>query len=139
MCQYIGAWLYVFGTAAQLTCAHEDCTTNQSYGWVVTPYFLGGVGFIVGAYLMAVEAAHSWVWALVPPPPKEWKNLGRWIQFLNMLGSFLFFMGGALGYYTETGKLVPWQWINGITFVGGAFVFLVEASLLTLEWLFPNL
>ena len=90
---------------------------------------------------MAVEAAHSWLWALFPPAPSDIKNIGRWVQFLNVSGSFLFFVGGALGYYTESEvvTLVPWQVINAITFVVGAFLFLVQAFLLTLEWLVPKI
>jgi hypothetical protein len=70
-----------------------------------TPYFIGGLSFVSGAFLMAAEAAHSWLSALLPPPPGHLRNVGRWVQFLNVAGSFLFFVGGAFGYYTVSERV----------------------------------
>lgn len=137
--QYFGAWAFVVGTLAQLLNTHLSFSDQETRIWVTSPYFIGGVCFVLGAYLMAVEASHSWWWALLPPPPSKFGNLGRWVQYTNVLGSFLFFFGGVMGYYLETAPLVPWQWINAISFVVGSFVFLVQAVLLTFEWFYPHL
>ena len=137
--QYLGAWIYVMGTCAQLAASHLGFTETESYIWVVTPYAAGGVCFIVGAVLMAAEAAHSWVWAWLPPPPSRIRDVGRWIEFIDVVGSFLFFVGGVLGYYTETGSLVGYQAITAICFVIAAFLFLIQSVLLTLEWFYPKL
>jgi hypothetical protein len=85
--------------------------TKQS--WIITPYFLGGIFFAVGGYLMAVETASSWTGALLPPPREDWRDVGRWVQFLNVTGSFLFFIGGCFGYSMLHAPLVDWQITNG--------------------------
>lgn len=46
---------------------------------------------------------------------------------------------GVFGYYEVRSTLLPWQILNTICFVFGAFVFLVQSVLLTLEWTFPTL
>ena len=138
-CWSAGAWLYFLGTIAQITASHYAMSDWIKESTIVTPYFFGGVLFLAGGYLMAVEAAHSWVWAVCPPHPNDWGDVGRWVQFLNVAGSFLFFCGGVLGYFDMHAPLTSWQIINGSTFALGSVLFLLQSVLLTAEWAYPKL
>jgi hypothetical protein len=137
--QYAGAWLYMLGTGTQLAASHVAMNEELKELFIVTPYFLGGALFLAGGYLLAAEAAHSWVWALAPPHWRDWRNVGRWVQFLNLAGSLLFFLGGAAGYFTAHVALTEWQVINGSTYALGSALFLVQSVLLTAEWAFPRI
>ena len=137
--QYIGAWLYMIGTVAQLYAAHVAMNDLAKDTWIMTPYFLGGVFFAVGGYLLAVETSSSWTRAVLPPPREDFKDVGRWVQFFNVTGSFLFFVGGCAGYLLLHAPLVEWQVVNGSTFALGSVLFLAQSILLTAEWVYPRL
>jgi hypothetical protein len=138
--QYLGAWWYVLGCACELACGHAACVAAIYYTLVITPYFLGGALFLAGAYLCAVEAAHSWTRAAAPPPLRAWRDAGRWVECLNVHGSILFFVGGALGYYyAGNAPFGAWAWINAVTFILGSVLSLIQSALLTAEWFFPQL
>lgn len=137
--QGTGAVLYVLGTASQAAFTHAHASAAATRWLETAPYFAGGACFVVGGYLYAVEAAHSWLWALLPPPAHAARDVGRWIQYLNFFGSLAFFVGGVVGVYEserEVGALAE-QLATGLTFLLGSVLFLIQAVLLWLESVNP--
>ena len=137
--QYGGAAVYVLATVSQLLESHYEFSEKLTRWLVTIPYFVGGVCFVAGGYLMAVEARHAWLAGVLPPAPSRIAAVGDWVQFLNFFGSLLFFLGGAFLFELAPNGLRAWQLCTGLTFVPGSALFLAQAVLLTLETVFPQL
>ena len=136
--QYGGAITYVVATTGQLLEAHYAFSDTLSLWLVTVPYFVGGVCFWLGGYLLAVEARHAWLYGALPPAPSRLGVMGDWVQFLNYFGSFLFFLGGVFIFAPEGASTLAFQLCNGLTFVPGSLLFLVQAALLTYESFSPQ-
>ena len=134
--QFAATLLYLLAAAAKLLDSHRPLSGAAATALVTTPYFLGGLGFAVGGYLMALEARHAWLAAALPPQPARWRASGDWVAFFNFAGSCLFFAGGLLLYAPARSGTLAWQLCNGLTFVPGSVCYLAQAVLLTLdvEW-----
>ena len=134
--QLYGALFFALGCAMQWRSSHVQFDPMVKMALVTLPFFMGALGFAAGAYLMAAEAAGSWAWALLPPV-HELRNMGRWIQFITMFATTLYFVGGIVGFLQSGLTLRSWQLANGSTYALGAALSFLAGSLQTLEWVCP--
>ena len=135
--QFYGALLFAFGCAMQLVSSHIQIDPMVKMALVTLPFFLGALGFAIGAYLMAVEATGSWGWALLPPPRDRLRDLGRWVQFITMVATTLYLVGGVVGFVQSGLSLRSWQLLNGSTYALGAGLSFLQSALTTFEWICP--
>lgn len=134
--QFYGALFFALGCTMQWRSTHAQFEPMMKMVLVTVPFFLGALGFAAGAYVMAAEAAGSWAWALLPPV-HEPRNVGRWIQFITMYATTLYFLGGAVGFVQSGLTLRSWQLANGSTYALGAALSFLAGTLQTAEWVFP--
>ncbi|WWC90228.1 uncharacterized protein L201_005161 [Kwoniella dendrophila CBS 6074] len=87
-----------------------------------TPQVIGGLGFIISSLIIMIEVQKKW-WL------PNLTEIGWWVGFWNLIGSFGFFLSGALGYSSKSG--VVYQ--SGLSTFWGSWAFLLGSFCQTYE------
>lgn len=98
--------------------------------YVVIPTDLGGLGFVVGSYLLWVSSVESWLGST------ETRTMTWWIGAINVMGSLGFLIGGALHAHiapTVDGFFVPDYFELFFGYFFGSILFAISSYLMILE------
>lgn len=105
-------------------------TPDQHEDYVTIPCNLGGLGFVIGSYLLWAGCTESWVgtWE------SDDRTLTWWIATLNVVGSVCFLVGGALHTPVAGPDFFVPDYIELFFGYGfGSLIFLVGSYLMILE------
>jgi hypothetical protein len=131
--RFLGTLFFIVGVATKFVQAHRGLRSGVVTWLHTVPFFLGSVSVTAGAYLIATEARHSWARALTPPRTVGRRAIGKWVAFVNLVGSLLFLAGGIVGFVANGMRLQERRAADGLTWVLGSCVFVVKAVLLCVE------
>lgn len=131
--RFMGTLFFVVGVATKFAGAHRALNASvKCWLWTIQ-FLLGALSILVGAYLIAAEARHSWLQALLPPCRLQRGSVGKWVAYVNLLGSLCFVAGSIVGFVVEDLSLHGRQLAEGLTWVLGSCLFVVKSGLLCIE------
>ena len=136
--RFLGTLFFDVGVATKFAEAHRDLDHGLVVALHEVQFLLGAASVCIAAYMLAAEARHSWLHALLPPMRVNRQSLGHWVAFFNLLGALCFVAGSIVGFVAENLALNARQVVDGCTWVAGSCCFVIKAVLLCAESVVPH-